>query len=126
MRQLKNNPERLFEALAQKNGWRTTKRGWPDFLCFHIESGEVIAVEVKPRINGPDSRTKLLKRDQAACMDLFVKCGIRCFVSDGVTLEPYSRDKHASERQRSMSRYVRRRMLQSGNVRGKGPDSTSI
>lgn len=100
----RNHCESLFEELATKNGWRTTKRGWPDFLCFHGK--EVIAVEVKPRTRD-GSRTQLLKRDQAACMDFLVSKGIRCFVSDGQTLEVYSREKHGSESLRRAARAKR-------------------
>lgn len=102
-----NEPERLLEALASSKGWRPTKRGWPDFMCINEMTGEIIAVEVKPRINGEGSRTQLLKRDQAACMDFLTKHGIRCFVSDGLTLEPYDRERHASEKERARSRAAR-------------------
>ena len=97
----------MFEELAQSNGWTTSKRGWPDFLCMKPDTGEIIAVEVKPRVND-GSRMVLLKREQAACLDALQSHGIKCFVSDGVTLEPYSRDKHASAKQRRASAIARR------------------
>jgi hypothetical protein len=87
-----NVPEDDFAALARENGWRPTKRGWPDFLCFG-PNGEIIAVEVKPRLRD-GRRTKRLKADQANCMDALSAVGIRCFVSDGKTLEPYDRELH--------------------------------
>jgi hypothetical protein len=94
-RQRKNTPELLLENLAETKGWTTTKRGWPDFMCFSKSTGEMIAIEVKPML--PSGRLQLLKRAQAKCMDFLTKHGIRCFVSDGITLEKYQRDKHASE-----------------------------
>ncbi len=87
-----NGPERNFEALARRNFWRPTKEGWPDFLCFDECSDEIIAVEVKPRSRF--GHLQHLKLPQAQCMDFLKAHGIRCFVSDGHTLEPYSRDKH--------------------------------
>lgn len=98
----KNEPENNFAELAEKNGWRSTKRGWPDFLCFSIATGECIAVEVKPR-NERTGFMKLLKRDQAACLDFLTSKGVRCFVSDGVTLERYNREVHAPEWRRRRS-----------------------
>ena len=103
MRDRKNIPERLLAELAELNGWITTKRGWPDFLCFHKDTGEMIAIEVKPRL-ASGKGMKLLKVDQAKCMDYLTKHGIRCFVSDGVTLEKYDRQKHASEIRRRNAR----------------------
>ena len=94
-----NAPERELEELALRNGWEVTKRGWPDFVCFSPVDGEMIAVEVKPRFaNG--SRMKILKREQARVMDVLTAHGIRCFVSDGKTLEKYNRAKHAPRARR--------------------------
>lgn len=99
IRPLRFDSEREFEELAARNGWRTTKRGWPDFLCFDPSSNEIIAVEVKQRL--PHRRREgivyelvSLKPDQAFCLDFFQSKGIRCFVSDGKTLEVYDRKKH--------------------------------
>jgi hypothetical protein len=44
-------------------------------------------------------------------MDILTAHGIKCYVSDGVTLEPYSREVHASERQRIQSMLERRAFL---------------
>ena len=103
-----NGPEEGLAALAEANGWRPCKRGWPDFLCFGPD-GEVIAVEVKPRL--PSGRMKLLRRDQAICMDFLSSKGVRCFVSDGKALEPYDREKHASEERRRESAAKRRAII---------------
>lgn len=92
-----NGPERAFEELAERNGWIATKRGWPDFLC-RDEQG-LFAVEVKPRMRTRPGM-KVLKREQAATMDLLTAHGIRCFVSDGETLEPYDSKLHAQESRR--------------------------
>jgi hypothetical protein len=95
-----NNTEEKFACLAESNGWRVTKRGWPDFLCFGPD-GEIIAVEVKPRISGrKHGILKLLSREQVAVMDMLKAAGVRCFVSDGDKLEPYDRDLHGPKSRR--------------------------
>lgn len=94
-RAYKNVCEERFAVLAEKNGWKPSKRGWPDFLCFGPD-GEVIAVEVKPRTG----RGLLLKREQAIVMDILKAAGVSCFVSDGEVLEPYDRLRHANEGKR--------------------------
>lgn len=91
-RPLANEPERNLEELASENGWTTTKRGWPDFLCTNELTGEKIAIEVKPRCQ--NGRLQYLKREQADCMDFLSEHGIKCYVSDGIVLEPYSRKVH--------------------------------
>jgi len=79
-----------FADLARRNGWEVTKRGWPDFLCF--KDGEFIAVEVKPRtVRGGH---KKLKPEQVLVMRILSDHGIRCFVSDGKTLERFDAEKH--------------------------------
>lgn len=94
-----NTPERNFEILAQCLGWSTvTKRGWPDFLAF-TPDGSMIAVEVKP-LTKDGSRYQILKREQAAVMDVLSSHGIKCYVSDGETMEPYDRERHAPEHRR--------------------------
>lgn len=97
---LKNNNEAKFQALANSNGWSASKRGWPDFICFNQTTGEVIAVEVKPRTK-TGARLRRLKRQQADCLDALKSAGIRCFVSDGDTLEPYDRNRHYNDKRRS-------------------------
>ena len=89
-RPLRNNAERDFVELATQNGWSVTKRGWPDFICFGPDR-EVIAVEVKPS-------GKNLTRYQVAAMEALSAAGIRCYVSDGVKLVPYSWAAHGSKR----------------------------
>lgn len=93
-----NTTEAAFQRLAHAAGWNSFKRGWPDFLCFG-PAGEIIAVEVKPR-SRLTGRLGLLKREQAISMDALRDHGIHCFVSDGVTLEPYERAKHAPANRR--------------------------
>jgi len=97
----KNETERNFEALALSKGWKVTKKGWPDFLCFGPK-GEVIAVEVKPRNH--KGQLRMLRRFQERVMDLFVQHGIPCYVSDGTCLESYKKLIHAnpSRRQRML------------------------
>ena len=45
-----NRAERGFTEQARKAGWKVTKRGWPDFICYREVEGEtrVVFVEVKP------------------------------------------------------------------------------
>lgn len=81
-----NPAEAKFRDLAEENGWFATKRGWPDFLV-ETDDGELIAVEVKPRI--PSGRMKVLKREQVRTMQWLSSLGVRCFLSDGETLEPF-------------------------------------
>lgn len=110
VRKLKNKPENGLFELASSNGWITSKRGWPDFMCFNIETGEMIAIECKPRL--PSGRLQLLKREQAKCMQHLTSKGIRCFVSDGMKLEPFSMEIHASEvlrRKARADRFLRNR-----------------
>ena len=102
----KNGPEQLFDGMIRTRGFRPTKRGWPDFLCFDDEAGTFIAVEVKPKMTDPrrlargGSPFQILKRDQAACMDFLTAHGILCYVSDGVTMEPYDHERHAPDNRR--------------------------
>ena len=92
---LHNWHEAKLEEKATIAGWKVTKRGWPDFICTHPEAGERIAVEVKPpHGKHRDGRLKSLKRDQADCMDWLEANGIRCFMSDGISLFRYDRAKH--------------------------------
>lgn len=97
-RQYKNEKEQALATLAESKGWKVSKRGWPDFMCWRGE--EFIAVEVKPRRRDGKEGFLLLKREQARCMDFLTRAGIRCYVSDGLTLEPYDRAKHAPESRR--------------------------
>lgn len=97
LRKGSNEPELMFAKKAIENGWIPTKRGWPDFLCFGPK-GEIICVEVKPRQK--NGKLEMLRVDQANTMDFFSSKGIRCFVSDGLTLEVYDRSKHAPKKRR--------------------------
>lgn len=87
-----NVAEDAFLRFAKKRGWRITKRGWPDFLCLS-RSGEWFAVEVKPRRRDGLPGTKALKPEQIACMDFLTTRGVRCYVSDGEEIYPYT-EKH--------------------------------
>lgn len=94
LRELKNQPEESFRKLATSKGWRVTKRGWPDFLCINDKTKEIIAVEVKPRVN--KSRLQYLKSEQTQTLTALSKLGMRCFVSDGITLEKFNPIKHSN------------------------------
>jgi len=59
-----------YDALTA-DGWKLTKRGWPDFFC--VKDGRVAAVEVKPHKRSP------LKRNQAVVMGLLSRAGIDCY-----------------------------------------------
>lgn len=95
-----NEHERRAAELARARGWRVTKRGWPDFMCFGPK-GEVIALEVKPanrgsrnRIARLKSRLNRLKREQAACMAALHALGLKCYVTDGLRFEPFDPERH--------------------------------
>ena len=102
-RERQNVVERRFEKLAEANGWRSTKRGWPDFICFRPD-GSVFVVECKPRMNPNGWRKsdelRILSKPQAEVLDFLSELGVECFVSDGKELEPYEREKHAPEERR--------------------------
>jgi len=46
-REYKNPAEKMFSEIARKQGWRVSKRGWPDFIC--MRKGEIMLIEVKPK-----------------------------------------------------------------------------
>lgn len=71
-RPLRNSAERVFQDKAKAKGWRVTKRGWPDFLCWN-EDGDVFVVEVKPQA------AERLKKNQAALLQLFADHGIPAY-----------------------------------------------
>jgi hypothetical protein len=67
-----NYREREFAAWATEQGWRPTKRGWPDFWLPGMCAGDGGCVEVKtPATN--------LTRAQAALTDWLMAYGIPCF-----------------------------------------------
>ena len=70
-RRPKNGAERLFHERAEANGWRVTRRGWPDFFCWN-EDGNFFAVEIKrPR--------QRLKKHQAAVLQILADHGIPAY-----------------------------------------------
>ena len=70
-RKPQNAAEAALFDLMEADGWKVTKRGWPDFFC--VRGGEICAVEVKPRKDQP------LKRNQLAVMGMLSAKGVRCF-----------------------------------------------
>lgn len=66
-----NQAEGALFDLMEADGWKVTKRGWPDFFC--VRGGEVCAVEVKPSASCP------LKQNQLAVMGMLSAKGIKCF-----------------------------------------------
>ena len=68
----KNEAEAACFNVLQGNGWKPTKRGWPDYFC--IRGNEICAVEVKPR------KSDRLKRNQLVVMGLLAKQGMKCFM----------------------------------------------
>lgn len=85
-----NLSESRFSNLAESKGWNVTKRGWPDFLCWD-KDGNPFAVEVKPKYG---KRQLRLRREQDVCMRFLQSQGVRCFLSDGRTLQPFDPEKH--------------------------------
>lgn len=92
-----NTAERSFFELAKEAGWEPSKRGWPDFICFHPD-GRVIAVEVKPRLK--NGQSGLLKTEHARVMAFLKSVGVKCYVSDGEKLEPFDPAIHANPKRR--------------------------
>lgn len=71
-RRPKNQAEAACFDLMEADGWKVTKRGWPDFFC--VRDGEFCAVEVKP------SKASTLKRNQLAVMGMLSAKGVKCFM----------------------------------------------
>jgi hypothetical protein len=70
-----NVPEDLFSIEMMDEGWIVSKKGWPDFACWHPD-GRFMAVEVKP----PRGSLATLKREQERLMMELERFGIECFV----------------------------------------------
>lgn len=77
-----NKVENEFFELAKELGWRPTKKGWPDFVCYDDASGGVIFVEVKPPGH-------LLRKSQWTLMFALARLGAKCFVYSGHELRPF-------------------------------------
>ncbi len=92
----RNESERQFLDMATGKKWRCTKKGWPDFFCKDIDGPFV--VEVKRRLKSGE--TTMLRREQVIILDWFRSLGIRCFVSDGRSMEPYDPEIHAPRHRR--------------------------
>lgn len=67
----KNKAERELYELLTGDGWKISKRGWPDFFC--TKGDRVICVEVKP------SRGRRLKREQLKVMRYLSSKGVACY-----------------------------------------------
>ena len=89
-----NTVEASFERLMASLGYRTLHKGWPDYLVIRPD-GSYMAVECKPR-KKHGKGMKMLKQEQITMMDFLQSFGVSCYVSDGVTLEPYKRHVHRS------------------------------
>ena len=96
-----NKHEAAFEAYAIAKGCRTTKRGWPDFLCWRLD-GSAFVVEVKPP--GRNGKPGPLKLEQIEVMELLSRHGIECWVSSGETFERYVTVKHGRRFERRRRR----------------------
>ncbi len=93
----KNKAEEDFRRLAARNGWKQMKRGWPDFFC-KLPDGTFFAVEVKRRL--PSGKLSMLKREQEEVLDSLSSIGVKCYMSDGKTLEIYDKKVHAQKSRR--------------------------
>lgn len=80
-RPFRNKQEEAFRQLAERKGWRWTKRGWPDFFCLD-ERGGIVLVECK-------QHEDKLSSEQFAVMRAFMLAGIavRTF-HEGMLSEP--------------------------------------
>jgi len=67
----RNASERAFVEQAIMQGWKVTKRGWPDFICFR--DGQVRVVEVKSRAG------RVINRKQSAIIDTLKSFGMPCY-----------------------------------------------
>jgi len=71
-KEYKNKAEREFAETAEKNGWRVTKRGYPDFICYRGDDLMLVEVKGKPG--------RKLKRTQHSLMRILKrKYGVKCF-----------------------------------------------
>ena len=108
VRRRKNDAERTFEERAISEGWRVTKKGWPDFLCR--KDGRVIAVEVK-RLSPKTGRRQALRREQLHTLEWLQGLGAEVYVSIADELIPFNR-------RQEWQHYKNR------NYRKRQPDST--
>ena len=69
----KNVPEEMFARCMELMNWEVTKRGWPDFFCWHPD-GKFAMVEVKDTAKHP------LKKEQKRTMEYLSQRGIPCYV----------------------------------------------
>ena len=67
----KNYAEGKCYDELEKEGWRLTKKGQPDFFCEKDE--EICVVEVKQH------SFHLLKRDKHVIITALMECSIRCY-----------------------------------------------
>lgn len=81
--------ENAFRQWAEDQGWKTTKRGWPDFLCRR--DGALMVVEVKA---GPD----VLRAEQVQALRDLHAAGIATFIWTRESgLRPYPAETVASD-----------------------------
>jgi hypothetical protein len=73
-----NGPENAFARDAEAAGWTVSKRGWPDFACWH-KDGRFCLVEVKPRTSSP-----LRARQHQVLLEL-ARYGVPCYRWDPET-----------------------------------------
>lgn len=82
MNRPKNIPERHCYDWLTANGWKVTRRGWPDFIA--VRDGKVIFIEVKPYAVSP------LKTSQIEIMSFLIKAGLDCYrYSPDIGLKPF-------------------------------------
>jgi len=70
-RQYKNKAEQIFAEKARLDGWRVTKQGYPDFICY--KGRDIMLVEVK------QTKYHRLKRGQRKFMNTAARHGLRCY-----------------------------------------------
>lgn len=86
-----NVHEQRFADMARALGWRVTKQGWPDFFCYDPDTEGVIFVEVKP----PGQK---LRAHQWLVMRTLARLGVKCFLSDGDSLDPFDPEDSVQRR----------------------------
>jgi hypothetical protein len=73
-----NRSERQFIESAEAKGWKVIRKGWPDYLCFMLNTDgtikEIMGVEVKP------NHSEGLKFHQSVNCSLLNMKGIDCYL----------------------------------------------
>jgi len=70
-KEYRNKPEKEFSEKARALGWKVTKQGYPDFICYR--ENEIILVEVKRTMH------RRLRKGQHRFMNAMKRFGVKCY-----------------------------------------------